>query len=316
MKRYGTAFALAVLVCTANPAAAQKVQPLNFGDFEQWQVREIKESAILGGETKYVYAVAPNDTVRGPVPYKPKRSPWGTSNVLAIVSGITKTSNTVFPEAREGGGRCARLETMLVKCKVLGIVNISVLASGSIFLGNTVEPIRSASNPYSKINMGVPYKGRPKALQLDYKAEIDSKGEITKATGMSVRTHKGKDRAEVFVLLQNRSEDADGNVRTKRVGSGSIMIGESTDGWVNGCRIPIRYGDISGTEDYTDAVRLSDTYYCQNSKGEMVPIRESGWAAEDEPVTHLVVMLSSGSLGAYSGALGNTLHVDNVELIF
>lgn len=59
-------------------------------------------------------------------------SPWGTSNVMAKVAGITKTNTSVFKEKR-GNGFCARLETRIESVKVFGIVNIAVLASGSIF---------------------------------------------------------------------------------------------------------------------------------------------------------------------------------------
>ena len=31
-------------------------------------------------------------------------SPWASSNVMANVMGVVKTSNTVRPEKREGGG--------------------------------------------------------------------------------------------------------------------------------------------------------------------------------------------------------------------
>ena len=38
---------------------AQHVEPIAFGDFEHWVTREIKESALLGGKTKTVYALFP-----------------------------------------------------------------------------------------------------------------------------------------------------------------------------------------------------------------------------------------------------------------
>lgn len=51
---------------------------------------------------------------------------------MARVSGITKTNTSVFPETR-GDGFCARLDTRMESVKVLGIVDITVLAAGSMF---------------------------------------------------------------------------------------------------------------------------------------------------------------------------------------
>ena len=41
-----------------------------WGAFDHWVVREIKESLIIGGETRYTYEVAPGDTIKGNIPYQ------------------------------------------------------------------------------------------------------------------------------------------------------------------------------------------------------------------------------------------------------
>lgn len=297
-------------ICFAPTLYAQSVENINFGDMDSWRVRMIKESAILGGETKTVYAIANNDTVYGPEAYVPKSSPWATSNVLAIVSGITKTSNTVFPETR-GDGRSVRMETMLVTCKVLGIVNISVVASGSIFLGRTIEPIRNTSNPYEKLDMGIPFKRRPKAVIFDYNATISDAGILTKATGLSVTQHKGNDPAEVFLLLQQRWEDEHGNLYARRIGTAKMKIGKSSNGWVDGYSMPVVYGKEGATE-----MPLTSTFYARNSRGKCVVVKEVEFGNPAAAPTHIVLMFSSGSCGAYTGALGNKLRVDNVKLSY
>lgn len=104
-----------------------------FGDMDQWVDRQIKESGIIGGDTKHVYAIGPTKTIVGDEPYTNMGgSPWATSNVMAKVAGITKTNTSVFPEKR-GDGYCARLDTRMESVKVFGLVNITVLAAGSIF---------------------------------------------------------------------------------------------------------------------------------------------------------------------------------------
>ena len=53
-----------------------------------------------------------------------------------------------------------------------------------------------------------------------------------------------------------------------------------------------------------------------NSRGESVPIQEIGWAEEDEMPTHLILQFTSSHGGAYIGSPGNTMWIDNVELIY
>ena len=310
--------ALAVLFCQF--VDAQKFELLPFGDMNSWVTREIKESAIIGGDEKKVYAIGPNTTVRGAVPYRASGgSPWASSNVMARVAGITKTSNAVFPEVRSGANRCAKLTTMLENCRAIGIINIDVLVSGSIFLGEMLEPIKSTSDPYSKMDMGIPFTKRPKALRYDYKLTIPS-GEMIYAPGFGrKRTIRHADRAEVVVLLQRRWEDAEGNLHAKRVGTGRELLARSTSDWVNGHSLPIYYGDISHQPYYRSYMGLlpADKSYCaRNSQGKNVPVIEEGWDSADATPTHLIVLMSSGSGAPYTGAVGTTFCVDNVGLVY
>ena len=50
-------------------ACAERIEPLPFGDMEQWTVRYITESKLLGGQTKTLYCLAPTDTIRENAPY-------------------------------------------------------------------------------------------------------------------------------------------------------------------------------------------------------------------------------------------------------
>ena len=83
--------------------------------FDTWLTRNIKESGIIGGKTKNgLYKDCPNATWNNNNPYHGLGgSPWATSNVLAKVSGITKTNTSVYREARPGHGYCAKLYTHL-----------------------------------------------------------------------------------------------------------------------------------------------------------------------------------------------------------
>ena len=153
--------------------AGQEIDLIKYADFENWVTRNITESKLLGGNTKKVYEIAPEMVIDGNKVYSNMGgSPWATSNVMANVMNIVKASNAVFPDANPAGGRCCKLTTVIEKVKVLGIVNLQVLVSGSIYLGYNIEPIKNASNPYSKMEMGIPFTRRPSALRIDYKVHI------------------------------------------------------------------------------------------------------------------------------------------------
>ena len=93
---------------------------------------------------------------------------------------------------------------------------------------------------------------------------------------------------------------------------------KSTD-WQHNARFTIHYGYIRGEKFYSSAWALTSgdkTKYARNSKGNMVPVKEVGWAAADETPTHIVLQFDSSHGGAYVGSVGNTLWVDNVRLAY
>lgn len=298
-------------------AQNEKIEPIVYGDMNKWLVRKVDESYVIGGDTKYLYEIASGDTLFNNTPYKNKVSPWATSTVMAKVSGVVKASVTVFPEKRDDGF-CARLETRMENCKVLGLINITVLASGTLFLGAMEEPVRDTKNPQSKLMTGIPFNKRPKALMFDYKVETG--GKRIRATGFSRITDlSGKDNAETCMLLQHRWEDANGNIYARRVGTAWERYSRSVDTWQNKHRLDVHYGDISSEAYYQPFMGLingDNSHYCKNSKGEIVPIHEVGWGFPNEEITHIVLRISSSCGGAYVGTPGSKFWVDNVALVY
>lgn len=94
---------------------------------------------------------------------------------MAKVMGITKVSNAVFPHQRAAGNQCARLSTIMEHCKAVGLINIDVVVAGTMFLGEMLEPIKGTSDPYKKMEMGIPYTKRPVALCYDYSLTIPTR---------------------------------------------------------------------------------------------------------------------------------------------
>lgn len=313
-------FALTI-AAAASSLCAETKEKVAFGDFENWITRTIKESAIIGGKQKTLYEIGPTRTINGNKAYTNLGgSPWATSNVYAKVAGVVKGSNAVFPEQRAGGNKCVKMSTIMEKVKALGIVNMDVLVSGSIYFGEMVEPVSSTKNPYSKLNMNVKFTKRPKFLTYDYRVIVPEGAKMIYSSGFGKKKTLNKTNAcEVFVLLQRRWEDEDGNIYAKRVGTGRERYTKSTSGWVNGHRLRIYYGNIVGQPYYKDYMNLIDEsrpYYAKNSKGKMVPIHEVGWDSPTAKPTHIIMMFSAGCGTAYEGTLGQTLYVDNVAFIY
>jgi len=303
-----------LLACLA--ASAQSYEKVPFGDFEQWAVRYITESQIIGGQEKTLYVIGPTDTVRGNEVYDYKNTIWSTSNAFAKVMGVVKISNNVTPD-NGPMGKCAKLATQIATCKVAGMVNIKVLAAGSIYWGKMLEPVTGVSDPFAFIDWGIPFTKRPKALVLNYKSNIPNTGKLVKGTTTRTIEFDGYDPAEILFVLQYRWEDDKGNIHAKRVGTVIYHVDQSSDGWMKDFRIPVIYGDARESADYQpymDLLSGERTMYAINSKGKKKPILEEAWADADCPVTHAIMWLSSGSCGAFMGALDNVLWVDEVRL--
>lgn len=318
MQFYKVIASVTLLAAMAANSLAQKFEPIAYGNMDHWVVRNIKESAIIGGNTKTIYAIGPSTTINGNKPYTNLGgSPWGSSNVMAKVMGIVKTNNSVYRDVHPGHGYCAKMTTHIETCKALGMINIKVLAAGSIYLGDMKEPITGTKDGPKNMNWGIRFTKRPKALRYDYKVQVPGTKTRIKETGFSGKsTVPGQDYCITVLYLQKRFEDKKGNITAKRVGTLVVKYGKST-GWVNGATYEILYGDIRNNPHYNAATMgLRSCDYARNSKGKSVLVKETGWADKDETPTHLVLQFSSSHGGAYIGTPGNTFWVDNVGLVY
>lgn len=322
MKNSLTAIFFTLCVVSMN---AQKEELIKFGDFEQWLQRDIKESTIIGGETKTLFEIAPyahwtKANGKQNIAYTNQGgSPWATSNIYARVSGINKTNTSVYRD-KHNGGYCVKLETHVEQIKVLGLINISVLASGSIFTGEMIEPITDTDNPMSKMDLGIPFTGCPKAIKFDYKVKLTGDPNRIKQTGFSkVSTVPGKDMPELIVILQHRTEDANGNITAKRVATLFKRFEKKTNEWIDGATFNINYGNISNTPFFNEVVALKkgdNAMYARNSKGVNVPVNEIDWAKEGTVPTHAIIKFDSSCGGAYIGSIGTTLWLDNIKWVY
>ena len=310
---------LAFVAMMACGAQAQE-ELIKYGDFESFVNRSVKDSKLVGGKSWNFIEVGPHMTWPQNKAYTNQGgSQWGTSNVYAKVAGQSKCNVSVYSDTHNGN-KCIKLTTQKVTCKAIGIVNITVVAAGSLFLGEMVEPITGASNPMGKMNAGIPFTRRPKAIKFDYKVQLSGEQGRIRQMGIKKKDVAGMDQCEALVLLQKRWEDAEGNIHAKRVGTMWKRFAKNVD-WQNGASFDIHYGDISGTSYYRSFMALQNekserVYYAKNSKGKMVMVIEDGWAEEGDEPTHMIVYFNSSHGGAYIGSPGNTMWVDNVKLVY
>lgn len=303
------------------PKDAMTLDAINsYGNFDRWCIREVKESGLIGGATEQLYEFYGDQSTEftGKTPFEaPSGYLWRTNNVLAIVAGVVKTNNTVYPEQR-GDGYCARIETHLEEVKVMGMINMDVCCQGAILVGVLPEPITTTKDPMSKVLYGVPFTSCPTAVQFDYKADVCN--EVYRGTGFSKLKPMGyPDYAEVTFILQKRWEDGDGNIHALRVATGIERIMEDVPEWKNGHQVKLHYGDITGEDFYKEYMGLKTdpktAYHALNSVGKDRIIQEEGWAEPGTEPTHLLLHFITSCGEAFYGGLGNTLWIDNVQII-
>ncbi len=153
--------------------------------------------------------------------------------------------------------------------KVLGMVNITVLAAGAIYLGDMKEPITSTKEGVKNMNWGIPFTEKPKALRYDYKVKMSGEKNRIRLTGFSKKeVVKGQDCAITVFYLQKRTEDAQGNITAKRVGTMVVKYDKDSEGWENDATYEILYGDITQDPRYNpEFMGLRSVGYARNSKG-------------------------------------------------
>ncbi len=290
---------------------------LNYSSMDFWYARNLVESKLLSGDTIHLFEVGLVDTVSDSYNLKLKdpNSPWGTSNVFTKM--MFDIGNTrVFPEKR-GNGYCCRLETKIRSDNLIGF-KVDVLLSGTLFLGELIEPVHGIKDPIKNVSQGIPFNLKPKAVKFDYKYQV-GKTRIKAANNISEA--EGEDKAEFCVILQKRMEDKDGNVFATRIGGAREFYSDSQIEWVNGATYPVFYGDASKLEQYDPntmgLIPSVGKVYVKNSKGKMMQMTETGWGNPEDVPTHMILYFTSSYQGIeYIGSTESVFWVDNIEFVY
>lgn len=288
---------------------------INFSNLDNWYSRRVKESFFVGGETIRLFQIGEDRGSKLKSADVVCESPWGTSNLHAKL-GIDIANACVFPEKRENGFSC-RMETTVRGIHVLGL-EMDVLVTGAIFLGDFLDPVKSIKAPIKKMNHGIPFTRLPRAVTFDYKCSPGKERINTDKHGVSVI---GKDKAEFCFILQKRWEEGDGSVFAVRIGGVRTFFDDTQNQWINGVTFRVRYGDISKEPAFDPQtmglIPSVGPMYVKNSKGAMVPLLEQRWGKGDEIPTHLVMYFNSSYQGIdFIGSPGSKFWVDNISLIY
>jgi hypothetical protein len=153
---------------------------------------------------------------------------------------------------------------------------------------------------------------------MDIKADVGH--EVIRGTGFSKLKPMGyNDYPQIIMILQKRWEDEDGNVHALRVGTAIERVMEDIPDWKNGYEVKVRYGDITGEPYYKEYMGLNNdpdtAFHARNSKGENVIISEDGWAEPGTEPTHMMIHILSSCGKAFYGGVGNTVWLDNVQVV-
>lgn len=294
-----------------------KLGQLNYSSLDFWYARKVQESILLSGNTIDLFGVGrinPGSDLFD-TNLKDPKSPWGTSNIFSKM--VLDLGNTrVFPEKRENG-YCCRLETAIRKDNIAGL-KVEVLISGTLFVGDMIEPVRSLKDPLKNVNQGIPFNKKPKAVRFDYKYTV---GKQRVKAVYSVDAAEGSDKAEFCLILQKRWEDKNGNVFATRIGGARQFFTGTVNQWINSATFPVSYGDITHLPEY-DAKTMGlipgvGEVFVKNSKNAMVPLVETGWGKADDEPTHLILYFTSSYEGVqYIGSVESKFWVDNIQLIY
>lgn len=297
--------------------AERREELLPYGNMDQWGVRYIDESKLIGGQTKLLYTVGGQDTIRENTPYVPAEdNPWACSNTYAKCIVEAAVNGSVEPEKR-GSGYCCKLMNKLTH---ISLCDIYAIATGSIYLGENLEPLGLAAKtkPYSAIDFGVPFTKHPVALAFDYRVTIDNSTDSLLSTEKNNKPMmiEGRDSAGVVLYLQYRWEDPQtGKIYARRVGTASEMYAHTVREWVNNHEIPIRWGTILPDDQCTAYESLNTLpMMSRNSKGKMVRVEEVGYSL-DEP-THIVLQFASSWGEVFQANEKNILWIDNIRLVY
>lgn len=256
------------------------------GSTRRWSIEAFVASAtpqLENGDLNQWYQTASNYFEPGETA---ATTIWGTGNRGTQLLNKLAT----VPEDLGDGNLAAKMETL--DNGLLGGLFGTPISSGSLFTGlfnaDNIDP----ANPEAAIEFGTPFSGRPQALRLKYSY---IPGEVNKDQSGNELSYG--DACDLYALLEIRSDG-----ETERLATAWLRSEEAEEELIT-IEIPFDYGEpAAGVPEYT---RPANNLYV------------SGDSADFVLPSHITFVASSSFDGAnFAGAVGSTLVVDDIELIY
>ena len=211
---------------------------------------------------------------------------WGTGNPGTQI--LNKLATVPYDL---GNGNLAAEMITLDNGKLAGTFGAPISA-GSIFTGVFDSDKIDPSDPQAAIDFGTPFSGRPELLRFKYQFQ---NGEINKDKKGDELPYP--DALDIYALLEIRLGGKTERLATAWFRSSDDQLELTT------LEIPFTYGELDGSfPDYMKPV--DHGYVSADSATFVLP-------------THITFVASSSFDGAnFAGAIGSTLIIDDVEMVY
>lgn len=222
--------------------------------------------------------------------YEPGEDPattiWGTGNPGTKILGLFATT----PLEIEEDNLAVRMETLYNGDLPAGFG--APISAGSIFTGKFNPENIDLSDPQAAIDFGTPFAGRPSSFEIKYSFIPGPENKDKQGNLLSYG-----DACDIYILLEVRN--ANGNSRLGTAWFRSDALQEEP----TSVKVDFTYGELPA--DAPDYSKPPDgNYVGADSARFILP-------------THLTFVASSSFDGNnFGGAVGSTLIVDNLELIY
>ena len=205
---------------------------------------------------------------------------WGTANRGLALGG--STGNTSKQE---------RDNSNYVKMESVAAPALVRMAAATIFIGKFTDGFPSVSDPRSNITLGTPFSARPLSFSFSYTYQPGPNNQDGNGDPLSYG-----DQCDIYLFLENREGS-----EVKRVGTAWFRSGMTVSEWTKE-NVSIKYGPLDASDPWFD--------YAQPAQGEV-------WGDGTETVTHITILATSSFEGDFfKGAIGSTLELDDIELVY
>jgi hypothetical protein len=172
-----------------------------------------------------------------------------------------------------------------------GIVGTPITAA-TIYTGKFNSDNIDLDNPRAAVDLGTPFAGRPAAFTFNYQY----------VPGLENKDREGNlldydDQLDIYLFLEVRQGNS-----VKRLATGWFRSGEQVED-VTAKQVDLVYGTLDD-ESYPEELLPEDGYVSDDSLDFILP-------------THISFLATSSFEGdKFAGAIGSTLIIDDLELIY